>query len=129
VLNEFAQLKLNFAHAGNQSQSGGRAWLETILDLQAHHPNIYFDISCNGVRPSYYAELCARLREACVKKRLQVADVSARILFGTDFMVNLFDIDSYPDYLRLFSATQGFQPYFNKNDFCTVNAERFLFGQ
>ncbi len=61
--------------------------------------------------------------------RLPAADAEklrSRILFGTDFAVNLMWIDSYNGYLGLFSRTAALTPE-EKHAFCSTNPERFLF--
>ncbi len=127
VLEHFPELKLNFAHAGVQAYSKTRKWLENILILVNKYDNVYFDISYNGVETKYYESIAEYILKVCKSNNLDIEKIKQKILFGSDFMVNLFDINSYHKYLELYSQTKGFDQHFVKDDFCTVNAERFLF--
>jgi len=49
-----------------------------------------------------------------------------RILSGSDFPINLLDVDSYNEYLQGFGCTPHLTDG-DKNLFCSVNSERFLF--
>lgn len=127
VLKEYPSLKLNFAHAGVQKHSKTAIWLEKILQLVNTYENVYFDISYNGVKPEYYRATNEYISASITNHDLDKEKIFSRILFGSDFMVNLFDIDSYLDYIKLFSESNGFDNYYDKNEICTVNSQRFLF--
>ena len=49
-----------------------------------------------------------------------------RIMFGADYTVNLMSIDSYNEYLDIFSRTTHLTAE-EKHLFCSENPERFLF--
>ncbi len=51
----------------------------------------------------------------------------SRILFGSDFMINLTGVESYNKYLEIFSESLDLSGE-EKEQFCAVNAKRFLFG-
>lgn len=59
---------------------------------------------------------------AIVKKLMK------RILFGSDFTINLMAIESYNKYLEIFSHSGSFSPT-EKNDFCSTNPKQFLFPE
>jgi hypothetical protein len=128
VLKEYPDLKLNFAHAGVQAHSKTRDWLEKILHLVSTYENVYFDISYNGVKPEYYKSIDEFISTAIAKYKLDEEKIGSRILFGSDFMVNLFDIDSYLAYIKTFSEIQIPQNIIDKNKICTTNPHNFLFG-
>jgi len=55
------------------------------------------------------------------------AKLKGRIMFGTDFSVNLMSIDSYNNFYSLFSSDPSLSSE-DKIAFCSVNPERFLFN-
>jgi predicted TIM-barrel fold metal-dependent hydrolase len=96
---------------------------EETLALVLRYDNVYVDVSCRATSDVYYQRLRALL------DRLPPGDAEnlrSRILFGTDFAVNLMWIESYNRYLDLFSRTAALTPE-EKDAFCSVNPERFLF--
>ncbi|MCE1253995.1 MAG: amidohydrolase [Anaerolineae bacterium] len=115
----FQNLRLNFAHFGHQSTCfHGFLWQKTILRMLAEYPNIYTDFSYRGVHPEYYRTLSELLRV--------YPQIKNRILFGTDFMINLLDCDSYHTYLKNF-ITSGALDDEQKDCFASRTPERFLF--
>ncbi len=125
ALHEFPNLKLNFAHFGTQAEAGPRLWMQRIIDLMRDFPNVYADFSYRGVDPGYYDRLAAVLRALPVG---QAGIVKTRILFGTDFLINLIDTGSYQDYLGTFVDTKALSPE-DKVLFSEINPARFLFGE
>ncbi len=130
VLQRYPKLKLNLAHFGKQRDSSIKKiwqlfsteelWVETILRLVASYDNVYVDFSYNGVAYEYYSSL----RELIDK---QPDTLKNRILFGTDFMINLKSIESYNKYLDIFSKNTILSDT-EKHSFGCVNPEQFLFG-
>jgi hypothetical protein len=122
VLEKYPNLKLNFAHLGRQHASCCQPprldWQHDIIALIQQYPNVYTDFSCRALDDDYYRSLS----EIIASKPM----VKDRILFGSDFLMNLLWIDSYNDYLGLFDATAHLRPE-EKDLFCSVNPERFLF--
>lgn len=122
VLENYPDLKINFAHMGKQSKKkfilfSQTAWAEEVLALITQYPNAYADFSCTAFDDKYYRET-ARL----------IADKPAlarKILFGTDFMINLLWCDSYNEYLELFLKT-GQLAREEKQALCSDNPARFL---
>lgn len=133
VLGEFPELKLNLAHFGNQETFFGmihrHEWREKILYLIRTYPNVYTDISCLAFNKDFYGDLAEVLRDAPDAERPKLA---SRILFGSDYMINLQWIASYNEYLEIFLATNelasplglSFDP---KVAICCTNPAKFLF--
>jgi hypothetical protein len=122
VLENYPALRLNLAHFGGVEKP---AWREKILELILEHDykNFYTDISYQGVHKNSYDSLKKIFDryQNDQKRRL-----SERVIFGTDFMINLQDIKSYSEYLSYFIEAKTFTPE-EKDLMCRKNAERFLF--
>ena len=121
VLCRFPKLKLNLAHFP-MSRLEAQRQRET-LGLVLEYDSVYVDISCRATTRSYYRRLRGLL------DRLDEADrtrLRTRLLFGTDFAVNLMWIVSYNQYLDRFSRTPYLAPE-EKDAICSANPERFLF--
>lgn len=133
VLAEFPHMKLNLAHFGKQGNTAivipHHKWRETVIDLMLTHDNVYTDISCLAFDDDFYHELDELLGGFEPAKRERLI---SRILFGSDFMINLLWAHSYNEYLRTFIETGqlGDTPQAGeamKVRFCNENARRFLF--
>lgn len=130
VLKRYPSLKLNIAHFPVNSK---RFWvfppaetdrLRTMVRLVLNNESVYVDFSIRSVSDNYYRLLrrvIDGLSDQTHKQKLQ-----HRILFGTDFPVNLMSIDSYNAYLDIFSRTEYLTAQ-EKHLFCSENPERFLF--
>lgn len=121
VLQHYPDLTVNLAHF--PPGKGDEARRDQTVELALKCENVYVDISCRATSEKYYRELrklLDGLSEADARK------LKSRILFGTDFAVNLMWIDSYNHYLRLFSETWALSPE-EKEAMCSTNPERFLF--
>ncbi len=132
VLEYRNELKLNFAHDGIHNPNiVDNEWTYLIIDLIIKYPNVYFDFSYNGYDEKYYQNLSRFLLKLQQKlSSPELEKISNRIMFGTDFMVNLFDVDSYYQYINLFSETKVFEGTpFSKGKFCQDNPYRFIFGE
>jgi hypothetical protein len=128
ALQKYPALVLNFAHMGKRHirTIGGKAqadWRAEILSLIKEYPNVYTDFSFTAGEPSFYGELAALFDRWSPR---EVEKVSRRIMYGSDFMVNLFKIRSYRDYLENFSRSALDNGL--KMLFCSENPHRFLFG-
>jgi predicted TIM-barrel fold metal-dependent hydrolase len=127
VLERFPELKIDFAHFGRQyttklGRSAPTEWFDDIIALIEEYPNVYTDLSFNGVEPEYYGRLAAAL--AALPDAIR-EKVGARIMFGSDFVVNLMKVRSYADYYRIFDASPLGADL--KARFCSENPARFLF--
>ncbi|NLW46144.1 MAG: amidohydrolase family protein [Firmicutes bacterium] len=129
VLNNYPELILNLAHFGKENKKfmlfPAEGWTRKIIKMIDRFDYLYVDFSFNGLDKDYYRELRRYIdgSPAGLREKLK-----QRILFGSDFMINLTGVESYNEYLKIFSES----PYFSleeKQQFCTVNAERFLFGE
>ena len=127
VLSRHTNLKLNLAHFGRQDKRlkifPRKEWLKTIVNLILSYDNVYTDFSYRGLDDNYYESLRKLI------DKIPSADqekLNTHILFGTDFMINLMDIESYNKYLDVFSKT-NFLTDEEKNTFCCTNPEKFLF--
>ena len=128
VLTNFPKLKLNLAHLGKQGKGlwlfPKTAWQEMILELIAQYDHVYTDFSCCGFNDNYYQSLKELINAQPADRRNKLKE---RMLFGSDFMINLLWIDSYRNYLDIFSQSQFFDDD-EKDLYCSQNPERFLFG-
>jgi hypothetical protein len=117
VLQAYPALKIDFAHFG----SGDKKWRKTIIKSIKKYENVYADFSCNTHGDEYYKEL----KQTLINNPNQKLD--DRILFGSDFMINLIWLKSYNEYLKIFIDTS----YLNdeiKSKFTNRNSEKFLYG-
>ncbi len=121
VLQHYPELKVNLAHFPLGKGDKGRR--EATVDLVLKYANVYVDLSCRATSDRYYQELKDLLQGL---PAAEAEKLRSRILFGTNFAVNLMWIDSYNGYLCLFSRTAALTQK-EKHAFCSVNPERFLF--
>ncbi|MBJ6724615.1 amidohydrolase family protein [Geomesophilobacter sediminis] len=136
VLEQFEDLKLNLAHFGRQEKFLGlihpHEWRETITRLILMYPNVYTDISCLAFADEFYGDLAEVVRNVPEQGPDRGRDkLAKRLLFGSDYMINLQWIASYNDYLDLFLTTRQLErmgiAFDLKLAMCNTNAERFLF--
>jgi len=124
---KYSKLKLNLAHFPLQEKIMGifpkRKRLNEILELVKKYDNVYVDISNRAINDVYYDSLRKEIDKAPddLKTKLKT-----HILFGSDFTINLMLMDSYNQYLQIFSQNNSFNAT-EKNDFCSTNPEQFLF--
>jgi hypothetical protein len=118
VLKNYPDLKIDFAHFGSDDNDWTNAIIGHILRPGC---NVYTDFSCNTEGDKYYRTLNELILKSANSELL-----AERILFGTDFMINMLWIESYNSYLKCFAGTEFIAKY--KTGFCRENAERFLFG-
>jgi len=116
---EFRQLRLNLAHFGGAERPD---WRDQIADLVLKYENVYTDISYQGVDQKIYTKLKLFLdSKGADRQRLL-----EKIIFGTDFMINLQDIVTYGTYLQYFAETSALTLE-EKELLCNGNAMRYLF--
>ena len=125
VLTHYPELKLNFAHFGarNDNKTG---WRDQIIDymLNKDHEHVYADFSCRGFwtdpkGSGFYNEVEGLIKTYGNK-------VLDKMLFGSDFMINLLWTNSYNQYLENYKYTNALKG--QKEQICSINPERFLFG-
>jgi predicted TIM-barrel fold metal-dependent hydrolase len=120
VLEAFPSLKLNLAHFGKQKNAPLLdTWREIVIELILEHDNVYTDISCLAFNETFYDQLNNILS--------QDDKLSSRIMFGTDYMMNLLWEESYNSYLLRFIQTNEIDPEI-KIKMCNVNPGRFIFS-
>ncbi len=124
VLKEYPNLKLNFAHFGSQSYKKTNEWCRMIIDLINNHDSVYADFSYRGVSERFYRGLANIINTF---PEDQINKIKNHVLFGSDFLINLIETESYCEYVDKFLATSAFT-IGEKIQFCTVNPERFLFA-
>jgi len=123
VLKKYPRLKLNFGHLGNQGKKKEH-WTQEILNLMVQYENVYGDFSCRGFSEKFYQSFQEFLDQGERRFREKIRQ---RILFGSDFTINLLWTDSYHSYLKIFRDTPSFSDQ-EKNAFASVNPEHFLFS-
>ncbi len=128
VLEKYPQLRVNFAHMGKSSKFWKvltrDQWARQIFELVLKYDEVYTDFSCCGFSEAFYASLKAMLEKYSDQQKEKLM---GRILFGSDFMINLLYIDSYSGYIDLFLQSPSFT-HDEKHDFVYNNPERFLFA-
>lgn len=122
ALAKYSGLKLNLAHFGKNDSS--KDWQKRVIELISRYDNVYTDISYTAVDDNFYKVL-KDIMDDCRDEELR-NKLKTRILFGSDFMIDLLEIKSYCKYFNLFTKTHHLSSEV-KNGFCSVNAERFLF--
>jgi len=126
VLVRHSRLKLNLAHFGDQRNRAWfiprREWREAVIQIILSHDNVYTDISCLAFDEGFYKGLGCLLKDHDIPQDR----LSQRILFGSDFMINLMWENSYNDYLHRFIKTNHIREK-EKVLFCNENPARFLF--
>jgi hypothetical protein len=124
VLERYPDLKINFAHMGKQNKKkfilfSQSAWQKEVISLIEKYPNAYTDFSCTAFDDEFYAGLAGLLKDN--------PRIGEKMLFGSDFMINLLWVESYNSYLETFWQTKQITAEV-KDLFCSTNPERFLFG-
>ncbi len=114
---EYGALKLNFAHFGE----GNLKWQKTIINhLSEKGSRGFTDFSCNLGSNHYYKKLKRRITNTAG------VDLNRRILFGSDFMINLLWYNSYNEFLECFLNSTHLT-HLQKCAMANENSERFLF--
>ena len=129
VLRRYPKLRINFAHAGVSITSNitsifknkERSWTDQIFDLIDSYENVYTDLSYNGISPKFYDKFSRTLDNLEKSGRQKYRD---RVLFGTDFMINLLGIKSYQDYFSYFNNSDWDMNL--KHRISSINPRRFL---
>lgn len=121
VLGKYGKLKLDLAHLGKQENRFGlfpvTDWRRKVVDLVRTYDNVYTDFSCAAFTKDYYDFL-----ERIVKDN----HLEQKVLFGSDYMINLMWSRCYNDYLKLFMDSKLSKSL--KERLCNKNPEAFLFG-
>ncbi|MBA7619406.1 hypothetical protein ES703_26745 [subsurface metagenome] len=127
VTSKYPKLKLNLAHFPANEKLlllfPKKRRLNEILNLAISRNNVYVDFSCRATSDKYYKSLRSFMDTLSQESRDKLAD---RILFGTDFAVSLTSIDSYNEYLDIFSRSSSITKA-DKEKYCAQNPQKFLF--
>ncbi len=115
VLENYPELIIDFAHFGKQYAIVQRSnmqsisarlrhhpdspWFYSIISLMLEYSNVYADLSFSGCSQEFYRELATYLSDQDKEKRERIIN---RILFGSDFSVNLLKVESYTEYISIF---------------------------
>ena len=118
VLENYPGLRLDFAHFGKQYAIASKGnlqslsaklrhlpdspWFYTIIELMEEFDGVYSDLSFSGCTNEFYSELLSFLSEQKDEKREKIL---SRILFGSDFSVNLLKVESYTEYFSVFDRS------------------------
>ena len=119
VLENYPKLIIDFAHVGRQYavNSGSNIienvhsrikrlpqgeWFYTLMDMINEFDNVYSDISFTGCYKEFYIQFLNYLDSISLEKRKKI---EARILFGSDFSVNLLRVESYLNYYYIFDSS------------------------
>lgn len=129
VLSAYPKLKLNLAHFPVNERF---LWifpktkrLKAILGLVPRYENVYVDFSCRALGHTYYESLKKLVAGSPPELRRKLYE---HILFGSDFSVSLVSVESYNQYLSIFSSDSSFDDA-EKDRFCSSNPESFLFSK
>jgi hypothetical protein len=141
ILKKYPGLKLNFAHMGLVDEGPpppSHQWTETIISFmkeknssgKSKYPNIYADFACKGRRKGnydFYAFFSLLLEKY---KKAGLFDIKKRILFGTDFPMQLYEDQSYKSYIScFFNAGKNNFSDRDKKLFYNINPARFIFNK
>lgn len=136
VVKEYPGLRLNIAHFGGQNSGmryneswwnkpymklrygGDPQWVKIIVSLLKEYENVYSDISYSGVSTEYYKSLAKIIKEN--------KEIENKMLFGSDFTINLLSIENYREYIENFLETQYLSDSLKVN-MCNINPINFLF--
>ncbi|MCP4151137.1 MAG: amidohydrolase family protein [bacterium] len=118
VLTHYKSLKLNFAHFGTENnphkrRKNDKKWRTTILEYIKNYDNVYTDVSFGGVDTDFYGKIEKDIEEFAAanpndnkETNELITKIWDRVLFGSDFLINLASINSYKDYLIAFGNSQ-----------------------
>lgn len=114
----FKKLKIDFAHMGADDPN----WTETIIQYALNEElNVYTDFSSLADEPQFYSELKNQINKADSRFR-------NKIIYGSDFMINLLKVNSLNEYMEYFFKTDKLSDA-EKHLFANTNPEEFLFGK
>lgn len=120
ALEVYPELRIDFAHFGTQYSAKSHntlnslaatvagqpnsPWFYQIIDLMKIYPHVMSDFSFSGTSPAFYTEVLNYLGSQSEEARESLKD---RMMFGSDFSINLLKVESYSEYYEIF-AESGF---------------------
>ena len=114
MLEKFPNLKLNLAHFGKWPK--GNVWTDKIFEMMHRFPNLYTDLSC-------YSEKSKLIEFKEVYWSKASESVKKRIMYGSDFYLNLVFANSFNEYLTNFREVFTPEEF---NQIAVINPRRFL---
>ena len=119
VLENYPKLIIDFAHVGRQYaiNSGSNIidnvqarikklpsgeWFYTLMDMINDYDNVYSDISFTGCYKEFYIQMLNYLESLDINRREKL---ESRLMFGSDFSVNLLKVESYLNYYYIFESS------------------------
>lgn len=72
------------------------------MDMINEYDNVYSDISFTGCYKEFYIQMLNYLETLDINKREKV---ESRLMFGSDFSVNLLKVESYLNYYYIFESS------------------------
>ncbi|MBI9015374.1 MAG: amidohydrolase family protein [Clostridiales bacterium] len=152
----FKKLKICFAHFGvnkfeylKETFDPDNDWKHKIIEMCIQYENVYVDISCRGTVAEVYFEIDmyiqsilkdpfaidkinSKLIGKTMSSKQMIEKLLSRILFGTDFPMCCFTVNSYSKYLdELDKGINSNNPIMNNEMYQMMtrdNCKRFLFG-
>lgn len=129
VFEKYPSLKVNFAHFGMQyyRKFGIKqqwVWNSKIVEYIMRYDNVYADISFNATVNSYLHQMVEKLK---LQPDFVYEKICKRIMFGTDFPVNLSKIESYYDYYSRFENIEMSDEVIEMVG--SSNCSEFIFGR
>ena len=137
VLENYPKLKLDLAHFGRQyaftadrnlASLGARRrnlpsspWFRSAAELMLEFDGVYSDLSFSGCQYDFYTKLNNYIEtlEGEAKEKFL-----SRILFGSDFSINLLKVESYTQYYSILSNSRLCDEYVKR--FTEENIKTFL---
>ena len=131
VLKRHPDLCIDFAHFGEQyfhaplsrfsQKTAAPSWREKILSFMQKYPNVYADLSFDGVQPVAWENMCRLLQDVPAGDRGLYEE---RLLFGTDWPLSLAKTQSAFAYWRGFADSTVSSQLADR--MLHINPERFL---
>ncbi len=110
VLKKYPDLILVLAHFGN----GSEVWQDEILEMLKIYPNLYTDVSCMSKK-----ETIIRVKNI----HRANPDIRHKILYGSDYFMDLFMTESFEKYLNTMKSVFGKQIF---DQISSKNPSKFM---
>lgn len=138
VLENYPYLIIDFAHVGREYAINSKVglldnvqarikklptgeWFYTLMDMIKEYDNVYTDISFTGCYKDFYITFLNYLDLLNENDRERI---ESRILFGSDFSVNLLRVESYLNYYHIFDSSPFSDELIHK--MVSINPMNFL---
>ena len=138
VLENYPSLIIDFAHVGREYAINSKVglldnvqarikklptgeWFYTLMDMIKEYDNVYTDISFTGCYKDFYITFLNYLDLLNENDRERI---ESRILFGSDFSVNLLRVESYLNYYHIFDSSPFSDELIHK--MVSINPMNFL---